>query len=250
MSTHDDGTILDQMYRHVTRPLAARLAPYRFITPNRVSVAAFAMGGLVAPLLITRDRLRMAGLAFMVSDMLDYLDGDVARAQGTASTRGDILDGILDRYTDILCLGTMTVASAGGFRKHCLGQSAFIRQPGSRIAAVVGTVATVGSVMPSYIKALAVANGHVGTVQSIGGRGTRNRVIFTGLLARDTFWTLATIGFLSNAAALHRAASTIATAARYDQEAQRERELAEGKGAEGPAVDVSEEAAGQAQVYP
>lgn len=219
MSTHDDGTVLDQMYRHVTRPLAAKLAPYRFVTPNRVSVAAFVAGGVIAPLLISRDRLRAAGLAFVVSDMLDYLDGDVARAQGTMSTGGDILDGILDRYTDVLCLGAMTVASAGGFRRRRRGGPAPVRQPGGRIAAVVGLAATVGSVMPSYIKALAVANGHAGTVQSIGGRGTRNRVIFTGLLARDCFWTLATIGFLSHAASLHRAASTLAVAARRDRRA-------------------------------
>jgi phosphatidylglycerophosphate synthase len=222
MSTHDDGTTLDQMYRHVTRPLAVKLAPYRFITPNRVSIAAFVAGGLAAPLLIAQSRLRAAGLAFVVSDMLDYLDGDVARAQGTASTTGDILDGILDRYTDFLCLGAMTMASAGGFRKHGLRKPAFIRQPSSRLAQVVGAAAMIGSVMPSYIKALAIANGQQGTVQSIGGRGTRNRVIFTGLLAGDTFWTLAVIGFLSNATSLHRAASTMAAAARHDRESRRE----------------------------
>ncbi|WP_158711262.1 CDP-alcohol phosphatidyltransferase family protein [Streptomyces sp. NRRL S-1824] len=216
------------MYRHVTRPLAAKLAPYRFITPNRVSIAAFVAGGVVAPLFISQNRLRAAGLAFVVSDMLDYLDGDVARAQGTMSTGGDILDGILDRYTDVLCLGAMTMASAGGFGKHRPARPAFIRQPGSRLAAVVGLAATIGSVMPSYIKALAVANGHSGTVQSIGGRGTRNRVIFTGLLARDPFWTLATIGFLSNAASLHRATSTLAVSAKYDREARRQRNVAEG----------------------
>lgn len=217
MSTHDDGTVLDQMYRRVTRPLAAKLARYRFITPNRVSVAAFVAGGVVAPLLISQNRTRAAGLAFVVSDMLDYLDGDVARAQGTMSTGGDILDGILDRYTDVLCLGAMAVASAGGFRGHSAAKPAFIGRPSGRLAAVVGLAATIGSVMPSYIKALAIANGHSGTVQSIGGRGTRNRVIFTGLLSGDTFWTLATIGFLSNAASVHRATSTLAAAAKYDR---------------------------------
>src|SRR5438105_1836591 len=103
------------MYRHVTRPLARWMASWPGVTPNRVSIAAFLAGGAVAPVLMCRGRLRAAGLVFALSDVLDYLDGDVARAQGSASTQGDVLDGVLDRYTDIVCLAAMTASAAGAF---------------------------------------------------------------------------------------------------------------------------------------
>jgi phosphatidylglycerophosphate synthase len=207
MGTHDPGTRLDQLYRRVTEPLAARIARYRWVTPNRVSVAAFVAGGVAAPALISRGHPRAAGVAFYLSDLLDYLDGDVARAQGTMSARGDVLDGILDRYTDLLCIGAMSLAAAGAFGDDS-GTAAFIGTPNARVAWPVGLAALIGSLMPAYIQALAVANDR-GTIQSIGGRGTRNRVVFAGLLAGEPFWSLVIIALLSNLAALHRAKYTL-----------------------------------------
>lgn len=55
-------------------------------------------------------------------------------------------------------------------------------QPGSRLGLTVSIAAMIGSLLPSYIQALSVVNGRK-TVRSIGGRGTRNRIVFTGLLA-------------------------------------------------------------------
>lgn len=202
MSTHDAGTKLDQLYRRLTEPLAKKLASVPAVTPNRISLAAFAAGGLAAPLLVFARRPRTAGLAFLVSDLLDYVDGDVARAQGTMSARGDILDGILDRYTDFFCLSAICLAVVGRLRED-QQQTAFICAPNQRVVSIVGLAAIIGSMMPSYVQALAVANGRR-TVQSIGGRGTRNRVIFAGLIAGQPFWTLVTVALLSNIAAIHR----------------------------------------------
>src|SRR2546423_11257769 len=134
MTTHDAGTRLDQLYRRFPEPLAARVARYRWVTPDRVSSAAFVAGGVVAPLLVFRTRLRSAGVAFALSDLLDYLDGDVARAQDTTSAQGDILDGILDRYTDLLCVGAMTMAAAGGFDGQRRTPAAFIGAPSAGVA--------------------------------------------------------------------------------------------------------------------
>jgi CDP-diacylglycerol--glycerol-3-phosphate 3-phosphatidyltransferase/archaetidylinositol phosphate synthase len=207
MSTHDAGTRLDQIYRHVTEPLARQVARLSWVTPDRVSLAAFACGGVAAPILIACKKLRAAGVAYILSDLLDYLDGDVARAQGTASARGDVLDGVLDRYTDVLCVGTMSLFVTG-----LLGDdrpaAALLGPPGPRVGSVVGLAAIIGSLMPSYVQALAVANDRP-TVQSIGGRGTRNRVIFTGLLAEEPFWTLVAIAVLSNIASVHRIAHVL-----------------------------------------
>jgi phosphatidylglycerophosphate synthase len=172
------------------------------VTPNRVSVAAFMMGGVATPVLIARHRLRAAGAAFVVSDLLDYLDGDVARAQGSTSPEGDVLDGILDRYTDSVCVGAMTLVGLGGFGTP--ERVALLGKPAARVVAATGLAAMVGCLMPSYIHALAVANRRR-TIQSFGGRGTRNRVVFIGLFAKQPFWTTVVLAALSNAAAIHRA---------------------------------------------
>ncbi|MFF1594688.1 CDP-alcohol phosphatidyltransferase family protein [Streptomyces sp. NPDC058286] len=210
MSTHDAGTKLDQSYRIITKPLAKRLARHRWITPNRVSTAAFISGGLIAPALVSRRHRRAAGIAFMIGDLLDYLDGDVARAQNKSSASGDMLDGIYDRYTDFFVLGAMMLASRTPSETNT--------DRSNELAVPVGLSALIGSLMPSYIKAVAVANGHIGTVQSIGGRGTRNRIIWAGLLAGDTFWTLVIIGIISNYASIHRAHSTLKEARRRESE--------------------------------
>lgn len=206
MSTHHPGTALDQLYRHVTVPLARRLARVPGVTPNRVSLAAFAAGGVAAPLLVAGRRLRAAGAVFALSDLLDYLDGDVARAQGTASAQGDILDGILDRYTDFFCISALSLFAGGvlGGEEHPRGAAAARAGQDGHTALLVGFAAMIGCLLPSYVQALAVANGQR-TVQSVGGRGTRNRIIFLGLLARRPFWSLTAIALLSNATTVHRA---------------------------------------------
>jgi phosphatidylglycerophosphate synthase len=195
MTTHTAGTRIDQAYRRVTVPIARRLAGRSAVTPNRVSAVAFLFGGLISPVLAVRGRLTLAGLAFLAGDVLDYLDGDVARAQGTASQTGDILDGVLDRYTDILSAGALTVVSlraARGGSRH------------RRLIALTGWAASVGVLLPSYLQAVAFANGRQ-TVQSIGGRGTRNRVTWLALLCRRPLYGILTNAVLSHVAAAHRA---------------------------------------------
>jgi phosphatidylglycerophosphate synthase len=72
-------------------PLARWLARSRHVTPNRVtgvaillavgSAASFALG-----------QFQLGGVLFILRFFVDCLDGKVARAQGTSSTRGAVLD--------------------------------------------------------------------------------------------------------------------------------------------------------------
>jgi len=206
MTTHDAGTRLDQLYRRLTVPLAGRVAGWPGVTPNRVSGVAFATGGLLAPLLAARRRPRLAGLAFLAGDVLDYLDGDVARAQRSTSAAGDVLDGVLDRYTDALCVGAMGLVAAGVFGPP--RPALLLGTPSPRTANLVTLAAVTGCLLPSYVKALSVANDR-NTPQSIGGRGTRNRIVWAGLLCDQPFWTTAVLAVLSHVAAVHRAVYTI-----------------------------------------
>ncbi len=95
-------------YRARVQPYVARLArPFLGWSPNSVSGLAFALATAAAvvaalvrwttPLLF----LPVAALVFL-SGLFDVLDGEVARATHRASSRGDVLDHVLDRYADVL----------------------------------------------------------------------------------------------------------------------------------------------------
>ena len=68
------------------------MARYRWITPNRVSFAGFLVGGVGASICVLTLPLWTGGILFALGDVLDYLDGDLARRQGTNSKEGAIFD--------------------------------------------------------------------------------------------------------------------------------------------------------------
>jgi phosphatidylglycerophosphate synthase len=86
--------------------LTRRLAGVRAITPNRVTLTAFAIG-LLAAVCFTRASagwlLAGAGL-YYVSFLLDCVDGKIARLNGTGSIFGMWLDYILDHVRIITCV--------------------------------------------------------------------------------------------------------------------------------------------------
>jgi archaetidylinositol phosphate synthase len=201
MGTHDVGTVMDRAYRYITVPIAQRLAAYRWLTPSMLTVLAFVLGGIGTPLLIVNGSLSLAGALFVLSDLVDYLDGDVARIQGTTSAEGDILDGVLDRYTDFLVVAALFYSTLLAVPSpSMISSNASILE---RSMPLVGFAALLGCMLPSYVQAVTIANGKR-TVQSLGGRGTRNRVLIAGLLFCQPAWTLVTIAVLGNVATVHR----------------------------------------------
>jgi|EndMetStandDraft_5_1072996.scaffolds.fasta_scaffold67979_2 phosphatidylglycerophosphate synthase len=72
-------------------PLAAWLAKSRLVTPNRVTAVAIAcaVGGATC---FAVGWFRLGGALFLLRFFVDCMDGKVARAQGTSSTRGAALD--------------------------------------------------------------------------------------------------------------------------------------------------------------
>jgi phosphatidylglycerophosphate synthase len=90
-------------------PVAVRLvrlvAPYRWITPNRITGVAFLLG-LAAALAFARATpaaLAVGALLFHVSFVLDCMDGKIARLNGTGSVFGVWLDFVLDRVKALIC---------------------------------------------------------------------------------------------------------------------------------------------------
>ena len=72
-------------------PLATWLARSRHVTPNRVTGVAIllAVGSAAS---FVAGVFWLGGLLFLLRFFVDCLDGKVARAQGTSSTRGAVLD--------------------------------------------------------------------------------------------------------------------------------------------------------------
>lgn len=97
-------------------PLASRLvwlvAPYRWITPNRLTFAAFLFGAGAAACYWqqTWGWLVAGALLFHLSFVIDCMDGKIARLNGTGSVFGAWLDYVFDRLRVLVC----TVALMGG----------------------------------------------------------------------------------------------------------------------------------------
>jgi archaetidylinositol phosphate synthase len=94
------------------RPRIARLAqPFHSWSPDRLSWLAIGLA-VAAAVLAGTVRWTTPYIFLPVSVLIfgagvfDVLDGEVARATGRSSARGDLLDHVLDRYADlVLVLG-------------------------------------------------------------------------------------------------------------------------------------------------
>ncbi|GIE95127.1 CDP-alcohol phosphatidyltransferase family protein [Paractinoplanes rishiriensis] len=97
-------------------PLASRLvqlvAPWRWVTPNRLTTAAFLIGIVSAVCFWqgTYAWLLAGALLFHLSFVLDCMDGKIARLNGTGSVFGAWLDYVFDRLRVAVC----TIGLFGG----------------------------------------------------------------------------------------------------------------------------------------
>jgi phosphatidylglycerophosphate synthase len=91
-------------------PLASRLvwlvAPWRWVTPNRLTTLAFVVGigSAVAFWQGTYGWLLVGALLFHLSFVLDCMDGKIARLNGTGSVFGAWLDYVFDRLRVAACV--------------------------------------------------------------------------------------------------------------------------------------------------
>lgn len=84
--------------------------------PNTISWASFVMAWVAGILLFFSPYswellLPLSAVAVLVSGFLDAIDGKVARLTGKASKQGDVLDHILDRYSDVVMIGAVAVSA-------------------------------------------------------------------------------------------------------------------------------------------
>ena len=166
-------------------------------------MAGFLVGGVGASICVLTLPLWTAGILFALGDILDYLDGDLARRQGTSSREGAIFDATLDRYTDFLVIGALTYLTAVVLDRYSdifIGHLSFLT---SEAVLVLGLAALLGAMLTPYVRAKTEAEGKSSTA-TIGARGVRNHILVVGLLLSQPVWTLVAIAVVANLSALHR----------------------------------------------
>lgn len=173
------------------------------LSPNGWTALALAVafGGFFA---LWGGQLLPGLLLFLLSGTLDVVDGAVARATGRTSATGAFLDGVLDRYVEVLLiLGLL----------FYLGPTAeFFIPVGAWIAILV-----FGAVMTSFVRAYADHRGLVRDqkvlAEEMGGlleRAERLILIYAGMIGALLFgdgWLLGAIvlaAVLSNLTAVQR----------------------------------------------
>lgn len=148
------------------------------LSPNGVSVLAFVLAGVAAGAFYVAGAnpgwYLVGALLVLLNGALDLLDGALARRQNVASTAGDLLDHVLDRYADILIIAGL----AAGIGEYALG-----------------FVAVTGVLMTSYLGTQAQA---VGLDRVYGGLlGRADRLVLVGIVAVFTGVVPVTIGWFT-----------------------------------------------------
>ncbi len=87
------------------------------ISANAVSWSSLALG-LGAGAALALGAFGLSAVLLMVSSLADALDGQVARASGTASDAGEVLDAGIDRYNELALLAGAVIV----FRDHVFAQ--------------------------------------------------------------------------------------------------------------------------------
>ncbi|MCY4640322.1 MAG: CDP-alcohol phosphatidyltransferase family protein [Chloroflexi bacterium] len=194
------GRAPERLTTPLVRPLAAL-----GVSPHAVSVAALA-GSLGAAVLIARGELALGGAAMLAAAALDSLDGALARLSGRASRLGALLDSTFDRIAEAAVLGALLY--------HQLGL-------GHREESMLAFTALAGSLLVSYVRARAEAEGVI-VADGLLARTERVLLLGAGLITgwiRVALWLLAVLALLTAAQRL-----LIAGKALRDRDAERDGE--------------------------
>lgn len=143
----------------VLLPVASRLVN---LNPNAVSWAALvaAVGAGTSFVIGGVGFLALALVLTLANAYLDALDGRIAKLAGKASSRGDFLDHVFDRYADVFMIGGVA------FSAYC--------------DLWVGTLALLGVLLTSYMGTQAQAVGQGRRYAGILGRADRLVLLFLG----------------------------------------------------------------------
>ncbi|MFN8524714.1 MAG: CDP-alcohol phosphatidyltransferase family protein [Chloroflexota bacterium] len=98
-------------FREAVQPLAVACVRLG-IQANWLTYAGFLLN-VVAAVIVAQGWMLVGGVLFLIVNALDFLDGAVARAAGTAGRYGAFLDSVLDRYSEGVVFVGLLVWFAG-----------------------------------------------------------------------------------------------------------------------------------------
>ena len=174
-----DRFVLRFIKVHISAPLSMRLVRlFPDIRPMVLTVSAACLG-ISGGVAFGLGLAWMGALLAASAQILDGMDGQVARLTGTASPAGAFLDSVLDRYMDF--------SLVFGMLFHCLryssgfGWGKMALTPGWLI--VIAALSAAGSSQVSYATARAASLNLKFSRPEYAGKGSRTAVIvICGLL--------------------------------------------------------------------
>ena len=182
---------LKNAYLWALSPLIALFQRYN-LDPNLFTLLSLLIS-VISALLLAAGNLRLGGVFILVSGTFDIFDGAVARATHRATKFGALFDSSLDRYAELVVF---------------FGIAAYYFHQGYDYRSVIFFIialATIGSLMVSYIRARAEG---LGFECKIGMMQRPERIVLLGFGAifhpNVLAVFLALIAFLANITAVQR----------------------------------------------
>ncbi len=164
------------------------------LTPNMISVIGL-LGNVIAGALAAGGEFALAGVVMLIFSTVDLLDGAVARATGRATPFGAVLDATFDRVSEAAVL---------------FGLLWHYTDKGERTESLLLFAAVTGSLLVSYVKARADAEGMPAEKSREGWFTRVERVIVLGAalilgFVTPALWLLAAGTWLTAALRLNSA---------------------------------------------
>jgi phosphatidylglycerophosphate synthase len=156
--------LLGRYLRHyimwVLGPWERALVRWR-VTPNALTFGSFLVACASAVFFATGN-FGAGGWLYLLTGILDILDGRIARATGKVTKGGAFFDSVMDRYAELVVFGGLAI-----FYRHSW-------------ALYVALVASLGSVMVSYTRARGEA---LGVQVNIGTMQRPERLFYLGVIS-------------------------------------------------------------------
>jgi archaetidylinositol phosphate synthase len=109
--------VLDSKRKSVDFILEPAAKAFIKVDPNAISFLSLLLAGVAAVLIyisydiLTAILLLLAAVIVLASGFLDALDGKVARMIGRAGKKGDFIDHVIDRYSDVVMIGAVAFSA-------------------------------------------------------------------------------------------------------------------------------------------
>ncbi|WP_393971811.1 CDP-alcohol phosphatidyltransferase family protein [Oxyplasma meridianum] len=146
--------VLDSYRSKVDGTLTLMASPFVKMNPNSISLFSLILAALAGIFYYIGSYFLLFSFIFIaLSSLFDALDGKVARMRNLQSRRGDLLDHVFDRYSDIFIMLGMVFSAYGDMK--------------------IGILAIIGIMLTSYMGTQSQALGLGRNYSGILGRADR-----------------------------------------------------------------------------